>query len=115
MAISMPCASWTQLQISCRVEYLNTKSSGEVRAQLTSPPAGAVNMLGVRLTDAAWSRIFTELDAAQVFAQNRRTVDELHVATREAVCPNPASLELHHHPLLLLVSTVSECMYGSTS
>lgn len=28
----MPCASWTQLQISCRVEYLNTKSSGEVRA-----------------------------------------------------------------------------------
>ena len=42
--------------------------------------AGAVNLLCVRLTDAAWSRIFTELEAAQlhqVFAQNRRTVDEL--------------------------------------
>ena len=56
--------------------------------------AGAVNMLSVRLTDAAWSRILTELDAAQVFAQNRHTVEELHAAAREAVYPNPASLEL---------------------
>ena len=34
--------------------------------------AGAVNVLEVRLTDAAWSRIFTEMEAAQVFSQNFR-------------------------------------------
>ena len=39
--------------------------------------AGAVNLLCVRLTDAAWSRLFTEMEAAQVFTQNFRTVDEL--------------------------------------
>ena len=46
--------------------------------------AGTVNLLCVRLTDAAWSRLFTEMDAAQVFAQNFPTVDALHKATRDA-------------------------------
>ena len=32
--------------------------------------AGAVNVLEVRLTDAACSRIFAEMEAAQVFSQN---------------------------------------------
>ena len=56
--------------------------------------AGAVNLLCVRLTDAAWSRLFTEMEAAQVFAQNFPTVDDLHKATRDAVYPNKSSLEL---------------------
>ena len=54
----------------------------------------AVNLLCVRLTDAAWSRLFTEMEAAQVFAQNFPTVDDLHKATRDAVYPNKSSLEL---------------------
>ena len=41
--------------------------------------AGAVNVLCVRLTDACWSRILTELDAAQIFSRNRST-EELHAA-----------------------------------
>ena len=56
--------------------------------------AGTVNLLCVRLTDAARSRLFTEMDAAQVFAQNFPTVDALHKATRDAVYPNSSNLEL---------------------
>ena len=55
---------------------------------------GAVNLLCVRLTDAAWSRLFTEMEAAQVFAQNFPTVDDLHKATRDAVYPTQSNLEL---------------------
>ena len=44
--------------------------------------AGAVNVLCVRLTDAAWSRLFTEMEAAQVFSQNFSTVDELEAFAR---------------------------------
>ena len=55
--------------------------------------AGAVNVLCVRLTDACWSRILTELDAAQIFSRNRSTVEELHAAikdaTRVAIPPCP--------------------------
>ena len=50
--------------------------------------AGAVNLLCVRLTDAAWSRLFTEMEAAQVFTQNFPTIDDLYKATRDAVYPN---------------------------
>ena len=53
-----------------------------------------VNVLCVRLTDACWSRILTELDAAQIFSRNRSTVEELHAAIKDAVFPNPASLDL---------------------
>ena len=56
--------------------------------------AGAVNVLEVRLTDAAWSRIFTEMEAAQVFSQSFPTVGGLHKATRDAVYPTIANLEL---------------------
>ena len=56
--------------------------------------AGAVNVLEVRLTDAAWSRIFTEMEAAQVFSQSFPTVGGLHKATRDAVYPTIANLEV---------------------
>ena len=56
--------------------------------------AGAVNLLCVRLTDAAWSRLLTEMDSAQVFTQSFLTVDALHKATRDAIYPNSSNLEL---------------------
>lgn len=56
--------------------------------------AQAINVLGVRLTDAAWSRILTELLAAQVFAQPINSLDELHTLMKDAVVPTPANLEL---------------------
>ena len=56
--------------------------------------ATAVNVLCVRLTGACWSRVLTELDAAQVFSQTRATVEDLHAAIKEANCPNPANLDL---------------------
>ena len=54
--------------------------------------AGAVNLLCVRLTDAAWSRLFTEMEAAQVFTQNFPTVDDLYKATRDCSRPRAALL-----------------------
>ena len=56
--------------------------------------AQAVNVLIVRLTDAAWSRILTELLAAQVFAQPTNSLDELHTFMKDAMIPTPANLEL---------------------
>ena len=55
--------------------------------------AQAINVLGVRLTDAAWSRILTELLAAQVFVQPINSLDELHTLMKDAVVPTPANLE----------------------
>ena len=54
----------------------------------------AVNVLTVRLTDAAWSRILTELLAAQVFAQTANSLDELHTFMKGATIPTPANLGL---------------------
>ena len=56
--------------------------------------ANAVNMLTVRLTDACWSRILTELRAAQVFASTANSIDELHDHMKEATIPTPANLDL---------------------
>ena len=56
--------------------------------------AQAINVLGVRLTDAGWSRILTELLAAQVFALPINSLDELHTLMKDAVVPIPANLEL---------------------
>ena len=56
--------------------------------------AHAVNVLIVRLTDSAWSRILTELLAAQVFAKPANSLDELHAFMKDAILPTPASLEL---------------------
>ena len=38
--------------------------------------------------------MLSELDAAQVFAQNRGSIEDLHAAIKEAACPNPANLVL---------------------
>ena len=54
----------------------------------------AVNALTFRLTDACWSRILTELTAAQIFAKTAHSIDELHDAIRDAVIPTPANLDL---------------------
>ena len=56
--------------------------------------ANAVNALTVRLTDAGWSRILTELKAAQIFAKIANSTDELHDAIRDAAIPTPANLDL---------------------
>jgi hypothetical protein len=56
--------------------------------------AQAVNVLIARLTDAAWSRILTELLAAQVFAQPINSLDELHTFMKDVMIPTPANLEL---------------------
>ena len=54
----------------------------------------AVNALTFRLTDACWSRILTELTAAQIFAKTAHSIDELHDAIRDATIPTPANLDL---------------------
>ena len=56
--------------------------------------ADAVDMLTVRLTDAGWSRILTELSSAQVFSKTADSVDELHSLLKEANIPTPANLDL---------------------
>ena len=56
--------------------------------------ANAVNVLTVRLTDACWSRILTELNSAQVFARTANSVNELHDFLKEANIPTPANLDL---------------------
>ena len=56
--------------------------------------ADAIDMLTVRLTDAGWSRILTELNSAQVFSKTADSVDELHGLLREANIPTPANLDL---------------------
>jgi hypothetical protein len=56
--------------------------------------ANAVNVLAVRLTDACWSRILTELNSAQVFARTANSVNELHDFLKEANIPTPANLDL---------------------
>ena len=56
--------------------------------------AHAVNVLIVRLTDSAWSRILTELLAAQVFAKPANSLDELHAFMKDAILPTPANLKL---------------------
>ena len=70
--------------------FLPRCNVSRIPADLAS--ASAVNVLCVRLTDARWSRILTELDAAQIFSRNRST-EELHAAIKDAVFPNPASLD----------------------
>ena len=68
------------------------------RCRLSRTPAdaaaNATNVLCIRLTDACWSRVLSELDAAQVFAQNRGSIEDLHAAIKEAACPNPANMVL---------------------
>ena len=66
--------------------FLPRCNVSRIPADLAS--ASAVNVLCVRLTDARWSRILTELDAAQIFSRNRSTVEELHAAIKDAVFPN---------------------------
>ena len=56
--------------------------------------ANAVNALTVRLTDACWSRILTELNSAQVFTRTANSIDELHDFLKEANIPTPANLDL---------------------
>ena len=56
--------------------------------------ADAVDVLTVRLTDAGWSRILTELSSAQVFSKTADSVDELHSLLKEANIPTPANLDL---------------------
>ena len=56
--------------------------------------ANAVNALTLRLTDACWSRILTELKAAQVFAKTANSIDELHAFIKDATIPTPANLDL---------------------
>ena len=48
----------------------------------------------VRLSDACWSRILTELSAAQVFGHKASSVYELHSFMENAVFQTPANLEL---------------------
>ena len=64
------------------------------RTAVDQAAANAVNVLTVRLTDAAWSRILTELLAAQVFAQTANSLDELHTFMKGATIPTPANLEM---------------------
>jgi len=64
------------------------------RTAVDQAAANAVNVLTVRLTDAAWSRILTELLAAQVFAQTANSLDELHTFMKGATIPTPANLGL---------------------
>ena len=56
--------------------------------------ASTVDVLVVRLTDAAWTRVVTELKAAGVFAKVVHSVQDLHDELQEATIPNPANLEL---------------------
>ena len=56
--------------------------------------ANAVNALTLRLTDACWSRILTELRAAQVFTKTANSIDELHAFIKDATIPTPANLDL---------------------
>ena len=56
--------------------------------------AGVVHVMTVRLSDACWSRILTELSAAQVFAHKASSVYELHSFMENAVFQTPANLEL---------------------
>ena len=56
--------------------------------------ARAVNVLTMRLTDSAWSRILTELLTAQVFTQPANSLNELHAFMRDAIFPAPARLEI---------------------
>ena len=56
--------------------------------------ANGVNVLTIRLVDAAWSRILTELDAAQVFAKTANSIEELHDGMKDAIIPTPANMDL---------------------
>ena len=64
------------------------------RAPADGNAAGAVSALTIRLTDAAWSRILTEYQAAGIFTRMSNAVQDLHDNLQETTFPNPASLEL---------------------
>lgn len=69
------------------------------RASISRVPANvaaasAVHSMTVRLTDACWSRILTELMAANILAQAPIDVSSLWDAMATATFPNPAALEL---------------------
>jgi hypothetical protein len=56
--------------------------------------AHAINMLGIRFTDAFWSQLLTELKASDVFANRISDVGSLHDAIQGATILNPANLEI---------------------
>ena len=64
------------------------------RAPADQAAARAVHPLMVRLTDAGWSRILTELRDAQTFANTANTLDQLHNNLKNAPLNNPANLDL---------------------
>ena len=64
------------------------------RRAVDQAAARAVNVLTMRLTDSAWSRILTELLNAQVFTHPANSLDELHAFMRDAILLAPARLEI---------------------
>ena len=69
------------------------------RANISRVPADvaaatAVGALSARLTDACWSRILTELVAADILSTSPNDLSSLWDAMALAVLPNPTSLEL---------------------
>ena len=102
---STPCLDWqpapagpggearVQLKTFQAVKaFLPRCKFSRIAADLTA--ANAVNVLTLRLHDACWSRILTELKAAQVFSKTFNSVDELHDSLKDATIPTPANLDL---------------------
>ena len=102
---STPCLDWQPAPAgpggAARVQ-LNTFQAVRAflpRCKISRTPAdlaaaNAINVLVVRLTDAGWSRILTELQAAQVFATTANSIDELQGFLKEATIPTPANLDV---------------------
>lgn len=105
VVVSTPCLEWLPAPAgpggAARVQ-LNTFQAikafiprckvSRIGADLAA--ANAINMLTVRLADACWSRILSELQAAQVFSKTANSIGELHDFMKEATIPNPANLDL---------------------
>ena len=102
---STPCLDWQPAPAgpggAARVQLLTFQAVkaflprckiSRIAADLTA--ANAVNVLTVRLTDACWSRVLTELSAAQVFAETSNAIEELHSFLQDANIPTPANLDL---------------------
>ena len=56
--------------------------------------ANNVNLLVLRFEDAFWSRLLTELTAADVFTEAMLDYGSLHEKIAKAVLPNPTNLEI---------------------
>ena len=102
---STPCLDWQPAPAgpggAARVQLLTFQAVkaflprckiSRIAADLTA--ANAVNVLTVRLTDACWSRVLTELSAAQVFAETSNAIEELHSFLQDANIPTPPPISI---------------------